>query len=154
MSKSRIFFVILYYYRARLFQRISATTKSFIYYTFVFVPSYVTIHSYTSSFIEQPASRQTLTLFLTVPFQNSSSLPWATDRTDALSSREGGLSPPPPKRSRSSDHAREVYTPDPSDRIGTPSRGNGDVQESFLGRALEGGPTIHTNVSEKKWEMY
>ncbi|XP_049821816.1 protein abrupt isoform X3 [Aethina tumida] len=76
---------------------------------------------------------------LTVPEKispNSSSLPWATDRPDAL--REGGLSPPPAKRSRSADRP---YTPD---RVRSPSRGNGDMQESLLGQALEGGPTIHT----------
>ncbi|XP_044266615.1 protein abrupt isoform X1 [Tribolium madens] len=78
---------------------------------------------------------------LTAPEQkispNSSSLPWATDRSDAL--REGALSPPPAKRSRSSE--RGTYTPD---RGRSPSRGNGDMQESLLGQALEGGPTILT----------
>ncbi|CAH0557638.1 unnamed protein product [Brassicogethes aeneus] len=81
---------------------------------------------------------------LTVPEKispNSSSLPWATDRPDAL--RDGGaLSPPPAKRSRSSDRVGGgVYTPD---RHRSPSRGNGDMQESLLGQALEGGPTLHT----------
>ncbi|RZC34474.1 hypothetical protein BDFB_003809, partial [Asbolus verrucosus] len=68
---------------------------------------------------------------------NSSSLPWATDRSDAL--REGALSPPPAKRSRSTE--RGTFTPD---RGRSPSRGNGDMQESLLGQALEGGPTILT----------
>jgi hypothetical protein len=78
---------------------------------------------------------------LTAPEQkispNSSSLPWATDRSDAL--REGALSPPPAKRSRSTE--RGTFTPD---RGRSPSRGNGDMQESLLGQALEGGPTILT----------
>lgn len=72
-----------------------------------------------------------------VSLQNSSSLPWATDRPDAL--REGVLSPPPAKRARSSE--RGSFTPD---RGRSPSRGNGDMQESLLGQALEGGPTILT----------
>ncbi|XP_063903496.1 protein abrupt-like isoform X1 [Zophobas morio] len=78
---------------------------------------------------------------LTAPEQkispNSSSLPWATDRSDAL--REGALSPPPAKRARSTE--RGTFTPD---RGRSPSRGNGDMQESLLGQALEGGPTILT----------
>ncbi|XP_017786125.1 PREDICTED: protein abrupt isoform X2 [Nicrophorus vespilloides] len=76
---------------------------------------------------------------------NSSSLPWATERPDALR-EDGGLSPPPAKRSRSSEHSRGNYTPD---RGRSPSRGEADMPESLLGQALEGGPTIHTN-SERK----
>ncbi|XP_018561077.1 protein abrupt-like isoform X3 [Anoplophora glabripennis] len=67
---------------------------------------------------------------------NSSSLPWATDRPET---REDGLSSPPAKRARSSE--RGSFTPD---RGRSPSRGNGDMQESLLGQALEGGPTILT----------
>ncbi|KAF2905772.1 hypothetical protein ILUMI_00402 [Ignelater luminosus] len=73
---------------------------------------------------------------------NSSSLPWATDQADAV--RDGGLSPPA-KRPRSSEHIRGSYTPD---RGRSPSRGNGDMRESLLGQALEGGPTIHTSTNK------
>lgn len=76
--------------------------------------------------------------------QNSTSIPWGSDRSDAL--RET-LSPPPSKRSRSQENANErdgTFTPD---RALSPSRGNGDMQESLLGQALEGGPTIHTKIS-------
>lgn len=72
---------------------------------------------------------------------NSSSLPWATDRSDVL--REGDLTSPPPKRAKSTEDTG-TYTPE---RVRSPSRGNnGDTQESLLGQALEGGPTIHTNA--------
>ncbi|GJQ86472.1 putative metal ion binding protein [Trypoxylus dichotomus] len=72
---------------------------------------------------------------------NSSSLPWPTDRSDAL--REGDLTSPPPKRAKSTEDP-ETYTPE---RGRSPSRGNnGDTQESLLGQALEGGPTIHANA--------
>lgn len=74
---------------------------------------------------------------IAAPPQTSTSLPWATDRSDAL--RESALSPPPAKRSRSTE--RSAYTPD---RVRSPSRGNGDMQESLLGQALEGGPTLST----------
>lgn len=67
--------------------------------------------------------------------QNSSSLPWATDRPEAL--REGGDSPPPAKRARSSE--RDSFP----DRGRSPSRNNnGETAESLLGQALEGTPTI------------
>ncbi|KAK5646400.1 hypothetical protein RI129_004864 [Pyrocoelia pectoralis] len=74
---------------------------------------------------------------------NSSSLPWAADQADGI--RDGGFSPPPAKRSRSSEHIRGSYTPD---RGRSPSRGNGDMRESLLGQALEGGPTIHTSTNK------
>lgn len=70
-----------------------------------------------------------------ISFQNSSSLPWATDRPEAL--REGGDSPPPAKRARSSE--RDSFP----DRERSPARNNnGEMSESLLGQALEGGPNI------------
>ncbi|GLV42498.1 abrupt [Carabus blaptoides fortunei] len=77
---------------------------------------------------------------------NSTSLPWATD----LQSPRGGDggSPPPLKRSRSSENPSRCYSPD---RARSPSRGNGaELRESLLGQALEGGPTIHTNSNNQK----
>ncbi|KAK9704249.1 BTB/POZ domain [Popillia japonica] len=72
---------------------------------------------------------------------NSSSLPWPTDRSDAL--QESDLTSPPPKRAKSTEDTG-TYTPE---RGRSPSRGNnGDTQESLLGQALEGGPTLHTNA--------
>ncbi|XP_044752216.1 protein abrupt-like isoform X4 [Coccinella septempunctata] len=60
----------------------------------------------------------------------SSSLPWSTEKREY---EDRGSSPPPAKRARSSD--RGEATPD---RHRSPSRGNGDMQESLLGQALEG----------------
>ncbi|KAG5878843.1 hypothetical protein JTB14_018983 [Gonioctena quinquepunctata] len=68
----------------------------------------------------------------------SSSLPWATDRPEP---REDGESSPPVKRARSSE--RPPYTPDRG-RSPSTKENNGEVQESLLGQALEGGPLILT----------
>lgn len=67
-------------------------------------------------------------------------------REDSI--RDGALSPPPNKRSRSTERLPRSYSPD---RRRSPSRGNGiaDMRESLLGQALEGGPTIHTNSNNQ-----
>ncbi|CAG9771287.1 unnamed protein product [Ceutorhynchus assimilis] len=71
---------------------------------------------------------------------NSSSLPWATDRPEAL--REGGDSPPPAKRARSSE--RDSFP----DRGRSLSRNNnGEMSESLLGQALEG--SVNISIKEK-----
>ncbi|KAJ8686490.1 hypothetical protein QAD02_022284 [Eretmocerus hayati] len=57
--------------------------------------------------------------------------PWQDNGRPDLN--DSGLSPPPEKRPRS-------YSPPLSNHIETKS----DMQESLLGQALEGGPTIHT----------
>lgn len=79
-------------------------------------------------------------------FQSSTSLPWPTD-LQSPRGRDSG-SPPPLKRSRSSDQpSRGGYSPE---RVRTPSRGNGaEMRESLLGQALEGGPTLHTNSTNQ-----
>lgn len=75
-------------------------------------------------------------------FQNSTSLQWGTDRSDTL--RDGGLSSPPPKRSRSQEDERNTdYS---IDRDRSPLRSNEEAPDSLLGQALEGGPTSHTNI--------
>uniref|UniRef100_A0A0C9QRN7 Ab_0 protein n=1 Tax=Fopius arisanus TaxID=64838 RepID=A0A0C9QRN7_9HYME len=56
--------------------------------------------------------------------------PWHESTRDPLDS---GLSPPPEKRPRS-------YSPP----VGNHQEAKADLQESLLGQALEGGPTIHT----------
>ncbi|XP_046586282.1 protein abrupt-like isoform X6 [Neodiprion virginianus] len=64
-------------------------------------------------------------------------LPWQDNgRGDGLPANESGLSPPPEKRPRS-------YSPPLGNHVETKS----DLQESLLGQALEGGPTIHTTPS-------
>ncbi|XP_046736674.1 protein abrupt-like isoform X6 [Diprion similis] len=64
-------------------------------------------------------------------------LPWQDNgRGDGLPVNEGGLSPPPEKRPRS-------YSPP----LGNHVEPKSDLQESLLGQALEGGPTIHTTPS-------
>nr|XP_046466065.1 protein abrupt-like isoform X6 [Neodiprion pinetum] len=64
-------------------------------------------------------------------------LPWQDNgRGDGLAANESGLSPPPEKRPRS-------YSPPLGNHVETKS----DLQESLLGQALEGGPTIHTTPS-------
>lgn len=63
--------------------------------------------------------------------------------------RESTITPPPPKRSRSSERPqRSAFSPE---RRRSPSRGNGiaDMRESLLGQALEGGPTLHTNSNNQ-----
>ncbi|XP_018334623.1 protein abrupt-like [Agrilus planipennis] len=78
---------------------------------------------------------------------NSTSLNWGPDNPDSL--RSSGLSPPPMKRSRSSDQIRRSYNS--PERGRSPSRGNnnnGDMRESLLGQALEAGPTVHTSASK------
>ncbi|XP_060823896.1 broad-complex core protein isoforms 1/2/3/4/5 isoform X3 [Bombus pascuorum] len=57
--------------------------------------------------------------------------PWQDNGRGELN--EGGLSPPPEKRPRS-------YSPP----LGNHVEQKTDLQESLLGQALEGGPTIHT----------
>ncbi|XP_074028739.1 BTB/POZ-zinc finger protein abrupt [Leptinotarsa decemlineata] len=68
----------------------------------------------------------------------SSSLPWATDRPER---REDGILSPPAKRARSSE--KTPFTPN---RESSPAlrENNGEVQESLLGQALEGGPLTLT----------
>ncbi|XP_044743050.1 protein abrupt [Chrysoperla carnea] len=79
----------------------------------------------------------------------SQSLPWPASDMREDSIRDGALSPPPNKRSRSTERLPRSYSPD---RRRSPSRGNGiaDMRESLLGQALEGGPTIHTNSNNQK----
>ncbi|KAF7271290.1 BTB/POZ-zinc finger protein abrupt isoform X2 [Rhynchophorus ferrugineus] len=73
-----------------------------------------------------------------IEYNTTTTLPWASDRPEAL--RESGLSPPPAKRARSSE--RDSF---PTDKDRSPSRNNnGDMSDSLLGQALEGGPTILT----------
>ncbi|XP_048509145.1 protein abrupt isoform X3 [Athalia rosae] len=64
-------------------------------------------------------------------------LPWQDNgRGDGLPLNDSGLSPPPEKRPRS-------YSPP----LGNHIEPKPDLQESLLGQALEGGPTIHTTPS-------
>lgn len=75
----------------------------------------------------------------------SSSLPWSTEKREY---EDRGLSPPPAKRARSME--RGAGTPD---RGRSPSRGNGDMQESLLGQALEG-PTpkeVRNSIFQSKF---
>ncbi|XP_034178205.1 uncharacterized protein LOC117603309 isoform X2 [Osmia lignaria lignaria] len=58
--------------------------------------------------------------------------PWQDNGRGDLN--EGGLSPPPEKRPRS-------YSPPLGNHV---EQKSSDLQESLLGQALEGGPTIHT----------
>ncbi|KAK9879488.1 hypothetical protein WA026_006558 [Henosepilachna vigintioctopunctata] len=76
----------------------------------------------------------------------SSSLPWSTERPEI---GERGLSPPPLKRARSAD--RRDSTPD---RRRSPSRGNGDTQESLLGQALEATPAKEKGNSESSMQAH
>ncbi|XP_030754323.1 protein abrupt-like isoform X2 [Sitophilus oryzae] len=94
--------------------------------------------------VSAAATGQRLTTTTATPSEqkisnNSSSLPWATDRPEAL--REGRLSPPPAKRARSSE--RDSF-PSFRERSPSSSNNNGEMPESLLGQALEGGPTILT----------
>ncbi|XP_008544659.1 protein abrupt isoform X1 [Microplitis demolitor] len=56
---------------------------------------------------------------------------------------DSGLSPPPEKRSKS-------YSPPVGNHLEQLKGGAADLQESLLGQALEGGPTIHTPNNDIK----
>ncbi len=62
--------------------------------------------------------------------------PWQDNGRDDLN--DSGMSPPPEKRTR-----RHSHSPPMINHIEPKS----DLQESLLGQALEGGPTIHTPSS-------
>lgn len=70
-------------------------------------------------------------IFFCLSTQATPRNPWQDNgRTDL---NDSGMSPPPEKRPRS-------YSPQIGNHVETKS----DLQESLLGQALEGGPTIHT----------
>ncbi|XP_022919185.1 protein abrupt isoform X2 [Onthophagus taurus] len=71
-------------------------------------------------------------------------LTWANDRPEAT--KESDLTVPPAKRVRRTD---TEDLEESSERADTPRGNNGDTQESLLGQALEGGPTIHTTKTEE-----
>ncbi|XP_060519049.1 protein abrupt isoform X2 [Cylas formicarius] len=80
------------------------------------------------------AATQRLTTTSEEKISQPSTLPWNSDRPEAL--REEGLSPPPAKRARSSerDFSSQERAVSPASR-----NNNGDLPGSLLGQALEGG---------------